>query len=254
MELITSKTNAVVERALKLKQKKYREKFNQVLLEGEKIIREAVESGHQLDTVFVQTGQFFDFLSSIRARIVEASPAIIKMLGFTVTSQGIIAVANIKENKNYDIQGNALVVDNLQNPDNLGAIIRTAAAANFNNILAVNCVDIYNEKTIRASMGNLFKINYIETTYEEISSLLKGHEILIASMEGENIFEQKDIKNPVALVIGNEGRGVSEEMKKLSVRTVSIPMQNGVESLNAGVSAGIIMYQLNSIQSDKSGH
>lgn len=160
-----------------------------------------------------------------------------------VTSQNVFAVAKIPQANKTNSQ-NVLVLDKIQNPDNLGAIIRSAVATNFVTIYAIESVDLYNEKTLRSSMGNVFKVNFIKTDYQHINSLLKGYQVCIADMQGENIFKLNSLQKNVALVIGNEGNGVSEQMRKLCNKKISIPMQNNVESLNASVSAGIIMYQI----------
>ena len=136
------------------------------------------------------------------------------------------------------------MLDNIQNPDNMGAIIRTAVATNFNKIYLINCVDIYNEKVIRASMGTLFKVEFIDTNYQQIANLAKSNKIYYADMGGESVFNIKQFEKNLGLVIGNEGNGISKEIKDITNNKLSIPMSNGVESLNASVSAGILMYHI----------
>lgn len=243
MEIITSKVNPNVILALKLKQKKYRDKFKKVLLEGRKIIQEAVNLKIKIFQVFT-TEENFDIANKFNAnKVLVVSPQICKALSSTVTSQNIFAIAEIKENS-LSYRDKVLILDGLQNPDNLGTIIRSAVATNFLDIFAINSVDIFNEKTIRSSMGNVFKVNLIKTDYQNLKTLLKDYQILTADMNGENVFNIKKFNKKVALCIGNEGNGVSEQILNLTNKVVSIPMQNNVESLNASVSAGIIMYQI----------
>lgn len=242
METILSKQNAKFAYVLKLKQKKFRQSEQKILLEGSKIIDEALKSGQKLEQIFVDE-KHFDDAKKFNVPTFVLSDSLCKMLSSTVTSQNMFGVMKLSL-INHSIQDRVLVLDGLQNPDNLGAIIRCAVATNFLTVFAINSVDIFNEKVIRSSMGNVFKINFIKTDYQSIKNHLKNYEILVADMDGNNVFEQKIFSKKIALVIGNEGNGISEQMLNISTQKISIPMQNNVESLNASVSAGIIMYQL----------
>lgn len=242
MEIISSKQNAKFVNALKLRQKKYRDEQKLVLLEGYKIINEATKSGLKLERIFTSKDNL-DKAKKFNSEIDILTDNLCKKLSSTVTSQNLFAVAQMKE-KLLPYQDRVLVLDGLQNPDNLGAIIRSAVATNFLDIFAINSVDLYNEKVIRSSMGNVFKINFIKTDYQSLKTLLNDYQILTADMDGENIFNIKSFNKKIALVIGNEGNGVSDEILKITTKTIAIPMKNNVESLNASVSAGIIMYQI----------
>ena len=138
-----------------------------------------------------------------------------------------------------------MVLDNLQDPSNLGAIIRSAMAFDFKSIIMLNGVYPYSAKVIRSSMGYVFDINIISYNNAELIDFLQKNKynLVSADMSGIDLKEFKP-KFPLAVVIGNEGNGVSSELKQLSTQIVKIPMNNGVESLNAGVSASIIMYKL----------
>lgn len=242
MEIITSKCNPKFMLAQKLKQKKFREEFKQILLEGEKLILDAVSNNLQVEMLLLSEEKLA-FASKINCKeLIVLSPNLCKNLSTMVTSQNVFAIVKMPQNKGFS--SNVLVLDKIQNPDNLGAIIRSAVATNFTTIYAVNCVDLYNEKTLRSSMGNVFKVNLIKTDYSALKSILTGYEILVADMHGKNIFNLPKLTKNVALIIGNEGNGVSAELMDLATQKVSIPMQNNVESLNASVSAGIIMYQI----------
>lgn len=242
MEIITSKSNPKFMLAQKLKQKKFREEFKQILLEGEKLILDALANNLQLETLFVSEEKLA-FASKLKCKeIVVLTPNLCKNLSTMVTSQNVFAIVKMPQKNSFS--NNVLVLDKIQNPDNLGAIIRSAVATNFTTIYAVDSVDLYNEKTLRSSMGNVFKVNLIKTNYSALKTILSGYEILVAHMHGENIFALPKLTKKVALIIGNEGNGVSAEMMDLATQKVSIPMQNNVESLNASVSAGIIMYQI----------
>ena len=241
---ISSKTNPKIVEILKLKQKKYRLEKNQVLLEGRKVIQESVNAGYKIKYLIV-TAKTMELKNCFEyEELLIVTGSIASSLSFAVTSQNVFAVVNLPLKSDFRLKNNVLVLDKLQNPDNLGAIIRTAVATNFTDILAVDSVDFFNDKTIRASMGNVFKVNYKNCSYEDVKKMLNGYQILAADMDGKNIFEQKKFSNKVALVIGNEGNGVSDQMLTISNEKISIPMQNDVESLNASVSAGIIMYKI----------
>ena len=243
MEKISSKTNPKVCYAQKLKQKKYREQEQKVLLESKKVIWEAEKAGLKLEYLFCTEQNLNDAKDFTAENVFVVTDEICKILSSTVTSQNMFAVACISPKKSA-YQDKVLVLDGLQNPDNLGAIVRNAVATNFIDIFAINSVDIYNEKTIRSSMGNVFKVNFIKTDYQQLKTLLNGYQILTADMDGEDVFKIKNFSKKVALVIGNEGNGVSDEILALTTKKIAIPMQNQVESLNASVSAGIIMYQI----------
>lgn len=247
---ISSKTNPKIIEILKLKQKKYRLEKKQVLLEGRKVIQEAVQCGYKIECLIVteQTLEYQNHFAHNNLLLVTENVA--KSLSFAVTSQNIFAVINVSLTGNFCLKNKVLVVDKLQNPDNLGAIIRTAVATGFTDILAVESVDIFNDKTIRASMGNVFKVNFNACSYKQVENLLKDYTVFVADMDGKDVFSIKNFPKKLALVVGNEGNGVSNEMLAVSSEKISIPMQNGVESLNASVSAGIIMYKINLSQGE----
>lgn len=244
MEIITSKNNAVITLANKLKDKKYRLKQNKVLLEGKKIILEALNCGYNID--YVLSCDIND-KSLFNAKFLLIDEKLCKYLSFTVTSQNIFAIVSLKENQSQKLSNKVLVLDKVQNPDNLGAIIRCAVATGFTDIFSIDSVDLFNDKCIRASMGNVFKINLHKVTYDDITFLKQSHTIVVADMFGENIFKTSLNSKNIALVVGNEGNGISREVNSLKDKTISIPMQNNVESLNVSVSAGILMYQINNL-------
>ena len=148
--------------------------------------------------------------------------------------------------KEREIKGNILVLDNLQDPGNLGTIIRSAVAFNFDTlILSDTSVDLYNPKVVRASEGMMFHLNIKRCNIIDFLQNLDSEYLIIGTdvVKGKNI---KDLKfNKCALVIGNEGSGISKEVKELCHEMVYIPMNENCESLNASVSASILMYEVN---------
>ena len=250
MEIITSKNNHKIVFAQKLKQKKYRDEFSLALIESDKVIQEAVNSNIKIKQLFCSKDKLDKAPNIACDELYQIDDSLCKLLSSTVTSQNMFAVIEIPQAKNICLGKRVLVLDNLQNPDNMGAILRTSMATDFKDIVLINCVDVYNEKVIRSSMGNVFKANFIKTDYQSINNVLQGYQICVADMFGEDVFNVRNFAQKVALVIGNEGNGVSENLRKICTKVVSIPMQNNVESLNASVSAGIIMYQIKNNQGE----
>lgn len=250
MEIITSKNNPKIVFAQKLKQKKYRDEFSQALIESDKVIFEAVNSNIKIKQLFCSKDKLDKAKTIGCSELYSIDDSLCKLLSSTITSQNMFAVIEIPQAKNICLGNRVLVLDNLQNPDNMGAILRTSIATDFKDILLINCVDVYNEKVIRSSMGNVFKANFIKTDYHSIKEVLKSYQICVADMSGEDVFNVKNFSKKIALVIGNEGNGVSENLRNICTKVVSIPMQNNVESLNASVSAGIIMYQIKNNQGE----
>ena len=169
--------------------------------------------------------------------------SIMKKLSSQTSSTKIIGVAKLLEEK--EIEGNILLLDNLQDPGNLGCIIRSACAFNFKTIILSNtCVDLYNPKVIRATEGMLFHVNIIRGNLLDIIKNLSKDYLLVTT----DVCNGKDIKTlkykNIAIVIGNEGSGVSEEVSSLCQEKVNIKMTNVCESLNASVSASILMYEV----------
>lgn len=241
---ITSKSNELIKSINKLKEKKYRDTENKVLLESYKVFLEAEKCNCFVDKVLI-TKKFLqnkEFVKKYSDKIIVISEDIAKKLSTSVTSQNFFAVLQKPKNKNFG--GNFLILDNIQDPQNLGAIIRTSVATNILDIYCLNCVDEYNDKVIRASMGNVFKVNIKHIDVNELKNICKETLIYSANMGGKNLFDMKKLDRKFGLILGNEGNGVSPEVQKFANKIISIPMQNDVESLNVAVSMSIIAYYL----------
>lgn len=237
MEL-TSVNNEKVKSWCKLKEKKYRDQERSFLIEDEHLVTEALKLGLVKEMIVLDKNLTF----AVPTYYVNSK--ILKTLSNQVTGAKIMAVCQmIPERK---VKGNIIVLDRLQDPGNLGTIIRSAVAFNFDSlILSDDSVDVYNPKVIRASEGMFFHLNIIRTNIFDFLSNLDSSYQKIATdvVNGQNI---KDIKfHKSAIVIGNEGGGISEEIKKLCDEKVYINMNNKCESLNAGVAASILMYEVN---------
>ncbi len=243
--MITSKENQWVSAAVKLKEKKGRVEQGKFLIEGRKLIYDAKKHCVKFDKIFV-TQENFENFKDFSCEIFIVTEQVIKYLSDTKTNQGAVAVAYLPLQKEYD-GTKALLLDRIQDPRNIGAIIRTACASGYKNVFLIDCADVFSPKAIRCGMSGQFMLNFIETTALDFSAKYGDCFIVCADMLGENIFNAQCPENHI-LVFGNEGQGVSEDLAKLAKLTVSIPMENNLESLNVAVSGGIIMYQLSRTQ------
>lgn len=249
MKLITSKSNSKIQQAKKLLDKKHRDKTGLFLAETKKVIGQALAFG--LKPVCLFASKDASCFDGSFDNVYATTDDVLGQISSTVTTDGFVAIFEQKKvQAKYD-GGSFLILDNLQNPDNFGAILRTALASNFKNIFVLGGVDQYNPKTIRASMGNQFGLNIAQITYPDVPKLFANANLFVADMAGQNLFEVESFGKDVGFVVGNEGNGVSRELKDLIKNKICVPMQNGVESLNAGISASIIMYQIFAKQTKK---
>ena len=239
--VITSLDNTKIVEVAKLSDKKYRRLTNRYVIEGARLVFDAIKHGANVANVYVResNAQDFDFDN----QIVVSDKVFAKMCD-TVNSQGVLAVVERTESPLANPKGNCLVLDGLQDPGNVGTLIRTAVACGFTDIYAVNSVDLYSPKVIRSAMSAHFCIKLHELdSIEQAFSLLKGVETVSAHMGGTNVFSTHFGKR-VALILGNEGNGLSDYSMKNATKKVALPMENGFESLNVAVAGSVIMYQI----------
>jgi len=218
-----------------------------------RIIQEAVGAGVKPRFVFYTEGfeaknqgkRLLEGLLSERVPCYAVSEKILKDIASTVSPQGIVAVVPFPEISPSGEDWLTLVLDRIQNPDNLGAILRTAAAAGVHQVITTfGSVDVYNPKVVRAAMGAHFYVS-IEAglQWSQVKPLIQGKQILLADVKGLIPYYDVDWTVPSALIIGNEARGASKEAEGTAQKLVSIPMVGGIESLNAAVAAGIIIFE-----------
>lgn len=235
MEL-TSTSNPKVKYWQKLMIRKYRKEEKLFLVEDEHLVQEALKRNIVKEIITISDDKY-------EVDTYKVTPQIMKLLSSQVSSTNIIAVCY--ELLEKDVNGNIIILDNLQDPGNLGTIIRSAVAFNFDTIvLSDDSVDLYNPKVIRASEGMIFNINIKRCNLKEFIPSIKNEYTLVTT----NVNEGKDIRNinyqNIAIVIGNEGSGVSKEIADLCEEKVYIKMNSNCESLNAGVCASILMYEV----------
>lgn len=242
--VITSLDNAKLLATRKLADKKYRRQTGNFVAEGERLVADAVRYGADIETIFVKESLADKFLGTYPQATVVADKAF-ATISDTVNSQGIVAVCHVAQSELQPCMGNCLVLDGLQDPGNVGTLLRTAAATGFDCVYAANSVDLYSPKVLRSAMGAHFCLTTQQTDdlARLYDMLAPTHEIVCADMGGNNVYEESFVK-PVALVVGNEGNGLSELSRARAAKTVSLPMTNKFESLNAAVAGSVLMYHI----------
>lgn len=231
---ISSKDNPLVKYLVRLyENKKERDESNKFIVEGYNLVSEAKKQG-LLDKVF-SIKEEDDYKDAI-----IVTQDIIKKITNTVTPEGIIAICNKK--KDLNLGNKVLYLDSLQDPGNIGTLLRSAVAFNFDTVILDECVDLYNPKVIRASQGAIFYLNILSNSLSELKSL--GYKIIGTEMFGTALNNYKSNDSKLVLILGNEGHGVRSEYLEFSDINLTIPM-NSIESLNVGVAGSIIMYELN---------
>lgn len=257
--MISSKDNEKIKYTKSLLKTKGRTKESKFIIEGYRILTLATECRADIDYVFINEDfenkeehiEFLQKLEKSNIKLYKTTNKIFDELIDTENTQGILAVVNFKvktleENLN-DETNFVLILDRIQDPGNMGTIIRTADAAGVDTIIALKgCVDIYNPKVIRSTMGSIFDMNIINATQEESVRLLKlkNFDIVSSYLDTDNFYNEIEYNYKVALVIGNEANGVNDELISKSDVLVKIPIYGKAESLNAAISSAILMYEI----------
>lgn len=227
-----------------LKKQKH-ENSSLLFLDNYKIIKDAISSGLKPLYILIEDENKFKFQNE-NCPIYKVDRKTIEQLSDSKTPQGVVCILEYIQNAVEKPKTNFLILDGLQDPGNVGTLIRTAYASGFEYVFLIDSVKPINPKLVRSSVGAIFHTKIFSMNRQEFIAFAKENNLhLIATdMNGENIFEFKT-EGVVGLVIGNEGQGVSDEIMYLCEKTVKIPMRKGIESLNASISGAIIMYQIN---------
>ena len=261
--IITSTSNPRMKEIIQLRKKsRMRTKTGTFLVEGLRMIREVPKER------LVQLYATEEFLKKHRkepipgTEVMLVSPEVFAYISDTKTPQGVLAVVRQsmftqeeilakcsgKSGAGTDRPAHLLVLDNIQDPGNLGTIFRTAEAAGVTGILlSRDCADIYNPKTIRSTMGAIFRMPFVYT--DDLTGAvnsLKKHDIRVfaAHLEGERAYDEEDYRQGSAFLIGNEGSGLRPEVAACADVLVRIPMEGMAESLNAAVAAAVLMFEV----------
>lgn len=237
--LYTSIDNKKIKDIKKLNEKKYRDKTNLFIVEGEHLVLEAYKSGYLKELILEA-----DTLFPLDVETNYVSSNVLKYISNLDTPQKIVGICEKKETK--IIGDRILVLDDIQDPGNLGTIIRSSVAFNIDTIiLSNNSVDEYNSKVIRASQGLIFHINIVRSEILKELNNLKNKDYHIY---GTKVTHGKDLKSlektqKFAIIMGNEGNGMCEEVSEACDEFIYIKMNNSCESLNVGVATSIILYE-----------
>ena len=242
MQTIKSKDNQIFKSFNKLNQKKFRDREGLFVVEGDKLVEEAAKCGADIVMTAVREDRKDDYPEAY-----VFTDALFRKLTDTVNSQGVIAAVRKPETQSGLKDGNTVVMDRLQDPGNVGTVIRTCDAAGVAQIIAIRgTADIYSPKVVRSCAGSVFRVPVMEMDTDEAIALIREHgKMLAVSTPGDAVdYREIETDKDIALVIGNEANGVSEGFLSDADVRVGIPMKGDIESLNAGVAAGILIYEL----------
>jgi TrmH family RNA methyltransferase len=251
MREISSRDNRIIKLCQQLGQRKYRDKLGLYLIEGTNLLEEATLEGAQVETVLVRKG-YGPIPQELTEKSFLVEPAIFDRLAQTENSQGVIAMVKKPEFSQAawiekGAGGNFLVLDRLQDPGNIGTLIRTADAAGYSLVIAMKgTADIYSPKVVRAAAGSLFRVPVvlINDSHELISFIkAAGGKLVATCFDTDRYYFQEDLTRNVALIIGNEGNGISQELLERADVKIKIPMAGTIESLNAAVAGALLMYE-----------
>lgn len=244
--LITSLDNERIKGYIKLKDRKYRKKTNTYIIEGRHLVLEAYKAGKIIELILEK-----DEVLPLDLPIVYVTNEIISRISEMETPSTIMALCCMDESS--EVKGDKiLMLDGVQDPGNLGTIIRSALAFNVDTIvLSLECVDLYNPKVIRSTQGMMFNMNIVRCDLEPIIENLKQQEVPIYGTRVEygldvTTLKEKDRKR-YGLIMGNEGQGVRNEILEMCDKYIFIDMNDKVESLNVAVATSIILYELNKV-------
>lgn len=256
MEHINSPENGTVKKIKKLKLKKYREESRQFLAEGHKfldfdykpeliIVREDI-----LDQKFIM-----DKLEKFDCRKISLDDRLFNQLSSQENSQGVILVYPYCNSSLNDIHKDVIVLDKVQDPGNLGTIIRVADAAGFKDIiLSKGSCDCYNEKVVRSSMGSIFNMNLVYLEEDEVIDNLKnkGYKFIVTALKENSVpYNEMKLAEKNAIIFGSEGNGVSDRFLEVADETVIIPIYGSAESLNVAIASGIVIYKVRELVDKK---
>lgn len=223
-----------------LKDKKFRKENNLFLVEGEKFCVDLLKAKAEIVYSITTNKNLKDF-----PNVCVVDEKVLSSLATTITPQNIVCVCK-KKFSSAKPKGNSLILDRIQDPGNVGTLIRSALAFNFNDIYLIDCADAYNEKVVRSSVGAVLNANIHKLS---LSDFLKNkssiaENFLVADMVGASLKNLKNTNDRMAVIVGNEGAGVCDELMAIAHIKVSIHMTDKIESLNAGVAGSIIMQKI----------
>lgn len=255
MQTITSKDNELIKHIRKLKDKKYRDESNEYVVEGVKLVEEAVKENAKIKQIIVceDTTRTYEIPTHIMLEIaryecISVSNKIFNIITQVTNPQGIMAIIekNAQDAQIDYSQDIIVVLNDVQDPGNLGTILRTVDSIGLNQIIvSKGTADAFNSKVVRSTMGAIFRIKIIEVENlaQAIKEMRKHHfKLMVTSLQTKNSIYDIDFNKKI-IVIGNEANGVSKEIQDMADEKAKIPMLGRTESLNASVAAGVVMYE-----------
>lgn len=253
-EIITSPENQRVRNLLKLKKKSDRVDQNMILIEGWREIKQAVAGGLQFKTIYLSQDKagkrFLEEAGALCSEVVILGSRVFSKVAYRENVEGVLATAGTRflslETLNLPENPLIIVLESVEKPGNLGAILRTAEAAAVNAVLVCDpLTDIFNPNVIRSSLGCVFTVPVVACGSPEAIEFLKREKVTIfaAALSGSRIYDTSDFTRPTAVVLGSEAKGLSELWLNASDHTVLIPMLGEHDSLNVSVSAAILVYE-----------
>lgn len=247
MRTIASTSNAEYKRIRSLKTKAARKELGLMLVEGERAVAD-LPDGCAIRTLVIaeaQVEKFAPLAESKGVKDVAVVPdKLFDSLSDTVTPSGVLAVV-VTPPPSRITAADCVVLDGISDPGNFGTIVRTCAACGIEQILAVNCTDWTSPKVVRASMGCVFRTRIVEADHDGADTALAMHDVYALDMSGDDLFAfVRPEDKPFALVVGSEAHGVDAFFRARADKTLSLPMQGGVESLNAAIAASVALYNL----------
>lgn len=246
--MITSIQNEKVKLAKALQTtSKSRRKEGKFALEGVRLVRDAVQAGHQPDFIFTSPDVDADLLGWLRVRGIqplEVSDDVMHHMSDTQQPQGVLGVFPMPHPTLPEHPNRLLILDSIRDPGNLGTILRTAGAAGVDAVLlSPTCADPYNPKVLRGGMGAHFRVPVMAMSWEQIAETSYNMHIYIADSSGSQPYDQADWSGRWALIIGSEAHGAGDHARQLAQAHITIPMAADTESLNAAVAAGVILFE-----------
>ncbi len=244
-ELITSRKNSLLQQVRKLlSSRRERQQTGLFVADGTKLLQEAIRWWPGLDTVILSQGVDMDVPEGVRMVVVPED--VMESISPMQTPQGALFLCRLPEKKEFTPKAGMLLLDGIQDPGNLGTILRTADALQIPVALLEGCADPYSHKVVRASMGAVFRTEVIQTTWAEAKAACVAAGIPVGVTALNDC--AKDLReapiNKMAVVIGSEGQGVRQEILNCAEHSLIIPMNPNCESLNAAIAAAIVMWQM----------
>ena len=241
--IYSSKQNSLIKKIASLKDKKYRKEYNLFVSEGVKPVNDAISFNMPIEYI-VATSQVINKILPSSYTIIEVTDEVFSFISSEKTPQGALCVIKIpNQSALKKPKSNAVILEGIQDPGNMGTILRSALAFGFTDLYLVNCVDCYSPKVVRSSMSSIYKVNLYKGSLQEVLSVLDGYQIIVCDMNGEDSKTFMPSKN-YAICVGNEGNGISKELFEKGDSVVAVKMNEFSESLNVSVALSIVMYQL----------